>query len=227
MKLKYYLRGLGIGILVTAVIMSVTNKPKEMTDAQIKMRARELGMVEESVLSDLQAKDELSDMAAVEEMLNEYTQEEENVEEVTETDEAEVITEEVTETEKAEVITEEVTETEKAEVITEEVAELEEAEVITEEVTETNKEVEETEESDKVDVIDEVIESFTVVKVERGNGSEVVSRRLYEAGLVESAVEYNQFLVKNGYDRRLSVGNHEIPAGASYEEMARILCGMK
>ena len=201
MKLKYYLRGLGIGILVTAVIMSVTNKPKEMTDAQIKMRARELGMVEESVLSDLQAKDELSDMAAVEEMLNEYTQEEENVEEVTETDEAEVITEEV--------------------------AELEEAEVITEEVTETNKEVEETEESDKVDVIDEVIESFTVVKVERGNGSEVVSRRLYEAGLVESAVEYNQFLVKNGYDRRLSVGNHEIPAGASYEEMARILCGMK
>ena len=214
MKLKYYLRGLGIGILVTAVIMSVTNKPKEMTDAQIKMRARELGMVEESVLSDLQAKDELSDMAAVEEMLNEYTQEEENVEEVTETDEAEVITEEVTETEKAEVITEEV-------------AELEEAEVITEEVTETNKEVEETEESDKVDVIDEVIESFTVVKVERGNGSEVVSRRLYEAGLVESAVEYNQFLVKNGYDRRLSVGNHEIPAGASYEEMARILCGMK
>ena len=214
MKLKYYLRGLGIGILVTAVIMSVTNKPKEMTDAQIKMRARELGMVEESVLSDLQAKEELSDMAAVEEMLNEYTQEEENVEEVTETDEAEVITEEVTETEKAEVITEEV-------------AELEEAEVITEEVTETNKEVEETEESDKVDVIDEVIESFTVVKVERGNGSEVVSRRLYEAGLVESAVEYNQFLVKNGYDRRLSVGNHEIPAGASYEEMARILCGMK
>ena len=201
MKLKYYLRGLGIGILVTAVIMSVTNKPKEMTDAQIKMRARELGMVEESVLSDLQAKEELSDMAAVEEMLNEYTQEEENVEEVTETDEAEVITEEV--------------------------AELEEAEVITEEVTETNKEVEETEESDKVDVIDEVIESFTVVKVERGNGSEVVSRRLYEAGLVESAVEYNQFLVKNGYDRRLSVGNHEIPAGASYEEMARILCGMK
>ena len=214
MKLKYYLRGLGIGILVTAVIMSVTNKPKEMTDAQIKMRARELGMVEESVLSDLQAKEELSDMAAVEEMLNEYTQEEENVEEVTETDEAEVITEEVTETEKAEVITEEV-------------AELEEAEVITEEVTKTNKEVEETEESDKVDVIDEVIESFTVVKVERGNGSEVVSRRLYEAGLVESAVEYNQFLVKNGYDRRLSVGNHEIPAGASYEEMARILCGMK
>ena len=214
MKLKYYLRGLGIGILVTAVIMSVTNKPKEMTDAQIKMRARELGMVEESVLSDLQAKEELSDMAAVEEMLNEYTQEEENVEEVTETDEAEVITEEVTETEKAEVITEEV-------------AELEEAEVITEEVTGTNKEVEETEESDKVDVIDEVIESFTVVKVERGNGSEVVSRRLYEAGLVESAVEYNQFLVKNGYDRRLSVGNHEIPAGASYEEMARILCGMK
>ena len=72
-----------------------------------------------------------------------------------------------------------------------------------------------------------VVNNYTIIKVEKGNGSEIVSRRLYEAGLVESAVEYNQFLVKNGYDRRLSVGNHEIPSGATHEEMARILCGMK
>ena len=58
MKLKYYLRGLGIGIVVTAIIMSITNKPQELTDAQIKMRALELGMVEESVLADLQAKED-------------------------------------------------------------------------------------------------------------------------------------------------------------------------
>ena len=81
---------------------------------------------------------------------------------------------------------------------------------------------------DSVDNIkEEVVENYTIIKVEKGNGSEIVSRRLYEAGLVESAVEYNQFLVKNGYDRRLSVGNHEIPSGATHEEMARILCGMK
>ena len=66
-----------------------------------------------------------------------------------------------------------------------------------------------------------------MISVAGGNGSEVVSRKLYEAGLVDSEEGYNQFLVKNGYDRKLRVGNHEIPVGATEEEMARILCGMK
>lgn len=45
MKLKYYLRGLGIGILVTALIMGATDG-KELTDEEIKARAIQLGMVE-------------------------------------------------------------------------------------------------------------------------------------------------------------------------------------
>lgn len=48
MRLKYYLRGLGAGIIVTALIMQFTPKtPEKMTDAEIKRRAAELGMVEE------------------------------------------------------------------------------------------------------------------------------------------------------------------------------------
>lgn len=51
MKLKYYLRGLGIGIAVTAVIMGVSggNGHKEMTDAQIIAKAKELGMTDASL----------------------------------------------------------------------------------------------------------------------------------------------------------------------------------
>lgn len=49
MKLKYYLRGLGIGIIITALIMKLApGAPEEMTDAEIKRRAAELGMVEEA-----------------------------------------------------------------------------------------------------------------------------------------------------------------------------------
>ena len=59
MKLKYYLRGLGIGIMVTTVIMSFIRQPEELTDTQIKARARELGMIEENVLADLK-KEEVS-----------------------------------------------------------------------------------------------------------------------------------------------------------------------
>ena len=60
MKLKYYLRGLGIGIMVTTVIMSFIRQPEELTDTQIKARARELGMVEGNVLADLKKEEEVS-----------------------------------------------------------------------------------------------------------------------------------------------------------------------
>ena len=47
MKLKYQLRGLGIGMIVTAILMGVaTGHAIPLTDAEIKARALELGMVE-------------------------------------------------------------------------------------------------------------------------------------------------------------------------------------
>ena len=51
MKLKYYLRGLGIGMLVTALIMGFTTRDsRPLTDAEIKAAAAELGMVESDSL---------------------------------------------------------------------------------------------------------------------------------------------------------------------------------
>lgn len=50
MNLKYYLRGLGIGIIVSVIIMFVISLQSDnsMTDDEIRQRARELGMVEAS-----------------------------------------------------------------------------------------------------------------------------------------------------------------------------------
>ena len=49
MKLKYYLRGLGIGIIVTTVILAVSFSKKEikMSDEEIMARAAQLGMVKQ------------------------------------------------------------------------------------------------------------------------------------------------------------------------------------
>ena len=47
MKLKYYLRGLGIGIIVTTIIMMIAfaiHKP-EMSDGDVIAKAKQLGMV--------------------------------------------------------------------------------------------------------------------------------------------------------------------------------------
>lgn len=48
MKLKYYLRGLGIGILVTAIIFMIgirVNREKLFSDEEVIARAKSLGMV--------------------------------------------------------------------------------------------------------------------------------------------------------------------------------------
>ncbi len=57
MDLRYYLRGLGIGIIVTAVIMGIISRGKQepLDNEEIKARAQELGMVEGAgVLSDME-----------------------------------------------------------------------------------------------------------------------------------------------------------------------------
>ena len=47
MKLRYQMRGLGIGIIVTALLMGVVKGEKlPLSDAEIKAKALELGMVE-------------------------------------------------------------------------------------------------------------------------------------------------------------------------------------
>lgn len=52
MNLKYYLRGLGVGIIVTALIMGIaaSGRKETLSDSEIKERARALGMTEESTL---------------------------------------------------------------------------------------------------------------------------------------------------------------------------------
>lgn len=47
MKLKYYLRGLGIGIIITTLVLMIaySGHKTEITDEEIIQRAKELGMV--------------------------------------------------------------------------------------------------------------------------------------------------------------------------------------
>ena len=53
MELKYYLRGLGLGIVVTAIIMGIVSSGSSaMTDEEIIARAKQLGMIEGRVLSE-------------------------------------------------------------------------------------------------------------------------------------------------------------------------------
>lgn len=194
MKLRYYLRGIGIGIVVaSAVCICASLNKTSMTDEQIKAKAKELGMTEETVL--------LAEVA------------ESNVIEVTEeeTISVEAQTETVTET-----ATE--TEEETTEVVTETVEESAHVEETVEDVPADNA----TNDS-KIEKVDEYI----VFTVEKGNGSDTVARNLASAGLVSDGATYDKYLCQNGYDRKICAGTHEIPKGATEEEIAKIICNMK
>lgn len=199
MKRRYYMRGIGISMIVTAILMGVATGGKEsLSDEEIKKRALQLGMVEEknTVLSDLKNQESSSPTIVYDE---DEQQEIENVPESTEPGESEEVPES----------------TEPAE--SEEVPESTEP-IETEEIPESTAANESTEDADGTEPAETV--TITVVK---GDSSVSVSRDLEEAGLVESAKDFDRYLCNNGYDKRISVGTYEIPIGTSEEKIAKII----
>ena len=62
------------------------------------------------------------------------------------------------------------------------------------------------------------------ITVKSGQFSETVAKMCETAGLVDSAAKFDDFMCKNGYSGRISVGDHKIAKGSSYEEIAKALC---
>ncbi len=193
MNLKYYLRGLGIGIIVTAVIMSIAgNDSKEkLSDAEIKARAAELGMVEES--------GRLSELAGEETTLAPEKDEVAETPEPTKTPEA-TKTPEPTKTPEA-TKTPEPTKTPEA--------------TKTPEPTKAPKATAEPTTKPSFQMI-----AFTV---NPGESSYTICKHLKELGLIASAEDFDTYLCDKGLDKRLRAGSFEIPKDAEPEEIAKIL----
>lgn len=174
MKLKYYLRGLGVGIICTAIIMGIATSGREkekLTDAEIVERARILGMV----------------MA------------EENEEESKKAELKEEIKEDTKEKDSKDTPKESQKDSQK-------------------DSTEKDKQPEQIKK-------DETAAGTEMKKVEvlPGEYSDVVSQKLFDAGLITDAVAFNKYLSASGKDQTIMPGVHQIPMGANQEEIIRIL----
>lgn len=64
------------------------------------------------------------------------------------------------------------------------------------------------------------IRKFTV---RDGLLSSSVAREMKEAGIIKDADAFDRYLEKSGNARKVRSGTYEIPSGASYEEIARII----
>lgn len=212
MKIRYYLRGLGLGILFTAIffLVSNNNSAQTMSDEQIKARAKELGMIESTVLAELPEQGVKETESVVEETLLE------------EASTVEVLTEENS---VEEMISEEANES--IETVVDEISkETMEESKVEESVSEETVEPESIQEENIADESEQATDNTVpvTVVVNRGEGSDTVSRRLVELGLVADAYEYDRYLMTNGYDKKIGAGEHVVPAGATWEEIAKILC---
>ena len=228
MRLKYYLRGLGIGIVVTAVIMGVSAERQKpvMTDEQIIARAKELGMVEqEGILAEI-AGESVAAVDQTEEAKAEAPKQEEAKAEAPEQEEAKA---EAPKQEEAKVEApkqeDEKAEAPKQEDEKAEAPKQEEAKAEAPEQEEAKAETPKTETADQETAKPETVQktSSVVVSIYPGEGSYTVSRKLAALRLVESADIYDKFLCQNGYDKKLCTGNYTITEGATADEIARIL----
>lgn len=223
MNLKYYLRGLGIGIIVTALIMGISmgGQKEPLSDEEIKMRASELGMVEESMTLE-------DNLPAKEKMPEEQSSEPQEVHQKADTEEQAEKAEGTETGEQAEKIKE--TEAgNKAE---------EEAEAKEKEEQEKALQLEADLREAKDDAKAEKTPAPSLqtpakkgetctIEVKKGDGSYSVCKRLEDAGLITSASSFDTFLCDNGYDKRIRAGSFEVPADADPEQIARILVGLE
>ncbi len=210
MKRKYYIRGLGLGILVATAILAIahTQEKNLISDEEIIARAKDLGMV----MQDNSVLVESSELAT------------ETVTVVATETEVETATETVTETE---------TETESTVTNDTEIETIEESQAAEEskaieesKAAEESKALEESKAAEESNVTESAPSSTgtdTIITVKSGDSSLSVAKACEKAGLVESATAFDDFMCKNGYDRKISTGTYTIPAGASETDIAKIV----
>ena len=197
MKLRYYLRGLGTGILVTALILGrLISESRPLTDAEVRAKALTLGMVDANSLS-------LSNVGGSEGNPQDSsgTGSGTGSPESDKTFEPDVSIDPGTDPDAS--VNPGITDSPDPE---------------TGSVTSSTPEVTQ-EMTTPVPESDEAV----TIEIFRGDTSHAVSLRLEEAGLVADAQEFDAYLVDNGYSTTIRAGTYSIPVGASWEEIADII----
>lgn len=221
MEKKYYFRGLGLGIIVTAIIMGITvsggTKTREMTDDEVIARAKELGMIEDSrLLEPTEEEPDREDAASQETPVRK---------DIAVKAEAEAAAGKNTEAE----VSSSGIKTE-AGMGTKSMVDTPEPVQITSSASSTEtKPRADTNEMTKQDDgrNPEPSGSAISITIASGDSSYTVAKKLEAAGIVSSASSYDTYLCERGYDKKLRTGTYQIPPGANDEQIAGIVTGQQ
>lgn len=197
MKLKYFLRGLGAGIIFSAVIMLVaymTSGGYKLSDKEIISRAEKLGMVMEN--NDVEASAGDASHQSAEDKAGESG----STEDFTTTGASADNTEAPA---GAGFMTGDGTESTTERVQTE-------GPFTTQEP----------------DTTGEPQADYTTVRItiKSGMGSEEVAELLRDAGIIDDTADFDSYLNNNGYSTRIETGTFQINSSMTYQEIAELLC---
>ena len=227
MNRKYYLRGIGVGILFSAIVLwvayTVTGGGR-MSDAEVIKRAEQLGMVQEENTGTIgrgsteessgdkgTEKNSASEVPGTEKVTENTVDpsSEESQSSDTASEDTEEGTTEGTEDLSTEDATNDTTE-QSTEPVTEEPA-VEPVEPTTEEPASATTDQDQT---------NGQTATFTVIS---GMNSWNVAVIMQEKGIIENAADFDAYLDANGYSSRISVGEFTMKSGTDYETLAKML----
>lgn len=209
MRLKYYLRGMGIGITFATLILTLSFYfgkdylvKDELTDEEIIEKATELGM---TMPEDMVVTEEESEADA--ENPDDATSSETTDAESTDSEaEVELVGEDEIVAENA------VEETPKSTSKTNEAAD--DKTSTKDDAKTSDKEAEENTDT-KV--------TYIPFSIKPGESSEVICAHLYKAKLIDSSKEFNKYLNKLNVDDKVSTGTFYIQEGSSYDDIVALL----
>lgn len=221
MKLKYYMRGVGVGILFSLFIFRLLVVPglTVYTDDDIRKEARKLGMVEAST-----EVNGLSGIISGEEKKEETeTPDQNDIDDESEVSQSGEEKDPISSTEVEN--DEDKTANEQEQRLEQAIknAEEKDAKAENEAVKDANSVKNESEEikSDSAATVkngDKVI-----IEIKSGMGSETFCAAAEKAGLVSSASELDRYLSENGYDHRLKTGKFSFTIGMTFAEIAKVI----
>ncbi len=218
MKFKYYLKGLGMGIIVTTIIMTVSCvvHNNNLSDQEIIEKAEKLGMV--MTESQTESKDDLFGNNGKESESGDDSETESDSEPRSEREtnkESEMITLE-SETEESEV-QESVTQDSQTQEPETQEPETQESETQEPETQETETQETETQGPTHIEV------TQYILHISWGDTPRMIATELYENGMVDSASSFRKYLADNGYAGKLRSGTYTITKGMSYKEIAQMI----
>lgn len=208
MKLKYYLRGLAVGILVTTVLLMVAGRGHKtaMSDNEIIARAKQLGMVMDK-----------SQTGSKEDLFSKDSQKEntENTE-----DSGQVP---VTKTDTSTGDDMNAQNTDGSNVQTQPGADTSQQDGQTDPNVQQNTDAAQQSADNGQAAGSQDAPQYVEVIVSPGEYCRAVSEDLASKGLVSDSESFRKYMFEIKQDELISSGVYQIPVGASYEEIAKIL----